>query len=84
MHPNVDETPFDRHHLRPSMFVLDTVFNPEQTLLVKEARERHCRVVTGVEMFVRQAAVQFRYFTGQSPPMQGMRRFAQGSHRGRE
>ncbi len=28
MHPNVDATPYDKHHLRPSMVVFDTVYNP--------------------------------------------------------
>ena len=42
MHPNVDESPYDKHHLRPSMVVFDTVYNPEQTLLIKQAREKHC------------------------------------------
>ncbi|MGD9646578.1 MAG: type I 3-dehydroquinate dehydratase, partial [Pirellulales bacterium] len=45
MHPNVDDTPYDEYHLRPSMVVFDTVYNPESTLLVKDARERSCRVV---------------------------------------
>lgn len=73
MHPNVDESPYDRHHLRPSMVVFDTVYNPEQTLLLKLAREKHCLTVTGVEMFVRQAALQFQYFTGQPAPADLMR-----------
>jgi len=73
MHPNVDETPFEKNYLRPKMVVFDTVFNPEQTLLVKAARERGCRVVTGVEMFVRQAGIQFQHFTGQAAPAQRMR-----------
>src|SRR5262249_7143938 len=51
MHPNVDATPYDKHHLRPSMIVFDTVYNPENTLLVKDARSQSCTVVTGVEMF---------------------------------
>ena len=46
------------------MVEFDTVYNPEQTLLVKEARSQGARVVTGVEMFVRQAAMQFKLFTG--------------------
>jgi 3-dehydroquinate dehydratase/shikimate dehydrogenase len=79
MHPNVDETPYDKRHLRPSMIVLETVYNPEQTLFVKEAREQHCRVLTGVEMFVRQAAVQFRHFTGLEPPMDRMRNSLKGA-----
>ncbi len=73
MHPNVDETPFDRRHLRPSMTVFDTVYNPEQTLLIKEARRQNCVVVTGVDMFIRQAALQFQYFTGQTAPVDLMR-----------
>ena len=73
MHPNVDETPFEKHHLRPSMIVFDAVYNPENTLLVKEARSRNCTVVTGVDMFVRQACRQFELFTGQEGPADLMR-----------
>ncbi|HWL74750.1 MAG TPA: hypothetical protein VNQ74_12840, partial [Burkholderiaceae bacterium] len=73
MHPNVDESPYDKHHLRPYMIVFDTVYNPENTLLVKEARNRSCTVVTGVEMFVRQASLQFKLFTGKDSPWELMR-----------
>ncbi|HEX3727752.1 MAG TPA: shikimate dehydrogenase [Pirellulales bacterium] len=73
MHPNVDATPYDKHHLRPSMVVFDTVYNPENTLLVKDARSQSCTVVTGVEMFVRQACLQFRLFTGREAPSDVMR-----------
>ena len=68
MHPNVDATPYDKHHLRPSMVVFDTVYNPENTLLVKDARSQSCTVITGVEMFVRQACLQFNLFSGQEAP----------------
>jgi 3-dehydroquinate dehydratase/shikimate dehydrogenase len=73
MHPNVDETPYEKHHLRPSMTVFDAVYNPENTLLVKDARSRNCTVVTGVDMFVRQACFQFKLFTGQEGPADVMR-----------
>jgi 3-dehydroquinate dehydratase/shikimate dehydrogenase len=73
MHPDVDATPFDKEHLRPYMVVFDTVYNPENTLLIKEARSAGCRVVTGVEMFVRQAAIQFRTWHGIEPPLAVMR-----------
>ncbi len=73
MHPNVDATPYDKHHLRPSMIVFDTVYNPENTLLLKEARSQSCTVVSGVEMFVRQARLQFQQFTGQDAPAELMR-----------
>jgi 3-dehydroquinate dehydratase/shikimate dehydrogenase len=73
MHPNVDETPYEKHHLRPSMTVFDAVYNPENTLLIKDARSRNCTVVTGVDMFVRQACLQFKLFTGQGGPADLMR-----------
>jgi 3-dehydroquinate dehydratase/shikimate dehydrogenase len=73
MHPNVDETPYDRLHLRPYTVVFDTVYNPESTLLVKEARMQGCLVITGVEMFIRQAALQFKLFTGKDAPWELMR-----------
>ena len=73
MHPNVDETPFEKHHLRPCMVVFDAVYNPENTLLLKQARQQHCKVVNGLEMFVGQACLQFKLFTGHEGPAELMR-----------
>ncbi|MBS0263991.1 MAG: shikimate dehydrogenase [Planctomycetes bacterium] len=72
MHPKVDETPYAENWLREGMVVFDTIYNPERTLLIKQARERECRTITGVEMFVRQAARQFELFTGASAPVDTM------------
>jgi 3-dehydroquinate dehydratase/shikimate dehydrogenase len=74
MHPNIDESPLHVSFLRPNLVVFDVVYTPESTLLVKEARDRGCHVVTGVDMFVRQAALQFKLFTGQEPPLDVMRK----------
>jgi len=38
-------------------------------MLVREAQERGCHVLTGVEMFVRQAGLQFKLFTGMEAPL---------------
>ncbi|HND56803.1 MAG TPA: shikimate dehydrogenase, partial [Pirellulaceae bacterium] len=65
MHPNVDETPYDERGMRGSMVVFDTIYNPEQTLLIKKARNAGCTTITGVDMFVTQAALQFKKFTGE-------------------
>ena len=73
MHPNVDESPISKTFLKPSMLVFDTVYNPETTLLIKDARSRNCAVITGVEMFVRQAQLQFFLFTRQEAPPNLMR-----------
>jgi 3-dehydroquinate dehydratase/shikimate dehydrogenase len=68
MHPDLDESPV--HHLfhKPGIMVFDTIYTPETTLLIREAREAGCHTLTGVDMFIRQAAMQFRLFTGQEAP----------------
>jgi 3-dehydroquinate dehydratase / shikimate dehydrogenase len=73
MSPNMDETPFHENWIRDDMIVFDTIYNPEQTLLLKEARAHNCRTVSGVEMFVRQAAAQFETFTGKTAPLETLR-----------
>jgi 3-dehydroquinate dehydratase/shikimate dehydrogenase len=74
MHPNMDESPVHPSLLKPGLVVMDCIYTPEQTLLVKEARTRGCHVLTGVDMFVRQAALQFQLFTGKEAPLELMRK----------
>lgn len=73
MHPDVDSTPYDGQRMHEDMIVFDTVYNPEKTVFVKSALETGCFVVNGLDMFVRQAAYQFKLFTGQEPPSRVMR-----------
>jgi 3-dehydroquinate dehydratase/shikimate dehydrogenase len=72
MHPNVDDSPLHNSFLRPGMLVFDTIYTPETTLLLREAAERACHTLGGVDMFVRQAGLQFKLFTGQDPPLDVM------------
>lgn len=76
MHPNLDESPIHPGVLKPGLLVFDTIYNPETTLLIREARSRECHVLTGVDMFVRQAGLQFRLFTGKEPPLELMTKVA--------
>lgn len=73
MFPNLDDTPFPVNWFRDGMIVFDTIYNPENTLLLKQARERSCTAISGVEMFVRQAALQYELFTGRGAPIDVMR-----------
>jgi len=68
MYPTMDESPVHNSFLKPGILVFETIYTPETTLLVKEARIRGCQVLTGVDMFVRQAALQFKLFTDRQPP----------------
>ncbi len=73
MYPKVDATPVPREFLRPDMAVFDTVYNPVETELLKQAKEVGAKTIDGVSMFVNQAAAQFRLFTGESANVALMR-----------
>jgi|688.fasta_scaffold00030_109 3-dehydroquinate dehydratase/shikimate dehydrogenase len=69
MHPDVDSTPFKiERGFSPDTIVFDTVYNPENTVLIKSAKSAGCMHISGLDMFVRQAAYQYKLFTGQEAP----------------
>ncbi len=43
MHPNVDEAPCHFSILKPGVTVFDTIYTPETTLLIREARDPRLR-----------------------------------------
>jgi len=74
MYPNVDQTPLPKECLKKSMAVFDTVYNPAQTLLLKEAKKKRAKTIDGLSMFVNQAVAQFKLFTGQNANAELMRK----------
>jgi 3-dehydroquinate dehydratase/shikimate dehydrogenase len=56
------------------MAVFDTVYNPAETLLLKQAKQIGCRTISGLDMFISQAAEQFKLFTGKNPNIKLMRK----------
>ena len=73
MHPNVDDSVVPPAAFRAGMVAFDTIYHPENTMFLKLARERECKTVSGVDMFIRQAALQFKHFTGMDAPVEAMR-----------
>lgn len=73
MHPEVDATPIPPAGFKPGMVAFDTIYHPENTMFLKLARERECLTISGVDMFVRQGALQFHHHTGQEAPVDLMR-----------
>jgi len=65
MHPNVDRSPVPQAVLKSGMAVFDTVYNPAQTLLLKQAQAAGAQTIDGIAMFVNQAMAQFHLFTAQ-------------------
>ena len=64
MYPNVDETPMPKGCLKKGMAVFDTVYNPAETLLLKQSKKGGAKTIDGISMFVNQAVAQFKLFTG--------------------
>ena len=76
MHPNVDASPLGDAppKFTPDTLVFDTVYNPPETMLLRQAAAAGAKTVGGIEMFVRQAAAQFEAWTGLKAPAATMRR----------
>ena len=72
MVPVTAETPVPREFLHLNLTVFDIVYNPKETLLLQEARERGCNIVYGYKMLLHQAAAQFQLFTGHPAPLEVM------------
>ncbi len=81
MHPDTGQTPVGASFLKKDIAVFDTVYNPAETLLLKQAKELGCKTISGVDMFVNQAAEQFKLFTGQDASSELMRRIISDSFR---
>ncbi len=66
MHPDVNKSVLSKEYINKDMAVFDTVYNPAETLLLKQAVEVGAKTISGVDMFINQAAEQFRLFTGKN------------------
>jgi shikimate dehydrogenase len=73
MSPKVHESSVPATVLHAGLTVMDIVYNPRDTRLLKEAKAAGCRVIPGLEMFLHQAAAQFELWTNQAAPTDVMR-----------
>ena len=71
--PSPSASPVPAAILPSYRLVFDAVYTPLRTQLLADAAAAGVEAVDGVEMFVRQAADQFRLFTGREPPLEVMR-----------
>ncbi len=62
--PMAGSMPFPPEWLSGREVVFDMVYRPRTTPLLRHAAKRGCTTIEGLEMFVRQAAAQYRLLTG--------------------
>ncbi|MFH1590931.1 MAG: shikimate dehydrogenase [archaeon] len=78
MAPHEDRCPIDENGIRPGTLVMDAVYRPEMTQLLKAAKKKGCTIVSGVEMYLNQGALQYEEWTGSKAPLTLMRRIIRG------
>ena len=69
MAPNTDGCLIsDSSYLREDLFVMDIIYNPLETKLVKMAKEKGCNALNGIDMLYYQADAAFKLWTGKAFP----------------
>jgi shikimate dehydrogenase len=66
-------SPVPARALHPDLFVMDMIYDPPETTLLREARARGCRTLGGLPMLVYQGARAVEIWTGRPAPVEVMR-----------
>ncbi len=64
-----DETPVPGELIPPGLLVMDLVYNPPRSRLLREAEAAGCEVMNGELMLLHQGAAAFTLWTGQPAPI---------------
>ena len=73
MEPNTDALPCEAKLLSNFKVVMDIVYAPLQTQLLRQAARAGCATIDGLAMLLYQGAAQFKIWTGRQPPVDVMR-----------
>ncbi len=63
----------DASYFRPDLIVTDAIYAPEETELLRMAREAGCRTMNGKGMMLFQGAASFKLWTGMDMPIAHMK-----------
>ena len=79
MHPNTEHSPIiDTYSIRPDLVLYDTVFNPIETAIMQQFKEKGAPAYGGLDMLVFQGARSFEIWTGTEPPTDLMKQAVVG------
>ena len=71
MAPNTDRTIItDTTMFHKDLFVFDVIYNPQETRLLREAKEAGCKTGNGMYMLLYQGAASFKLWTGEDMPVE--------------
>ncbi|SJZ86393.1 shikimate dehydrogenase [Selenihalanaerobacter shriftii] len=75
MHPNHKVPPvINPEMLHQELTVVDLVYNPVETTLLKAARKAGAKVISGLGMLIHQGAIAFEIWTGKTAPTEIMKK----------
>lgn len=73
MHPNISDEPIVKADMMDEdLVVFDAVYNPNETVLIKEAIKANAKPVYGIKMLLYQGAESFKIWTGKTAPVDVM------------
>ena len=71
MAPNIEQSLItDTSAFHKDLIVSDVIYNPRETLLLRQAKEAGCRTQNGLYMLLYQGAEAFKLWTGQDMPVE--------------
>lgn len=70
MYPHVQSSPVPKEMLQEGMTVMDIVYYPLRTALLRDADEQGCQTIGGLEMLAHQGAAQLQIWTGNRADVQ--------------
>lgn len=71
MAPNIEDSLItDTTMFHPNLTVSDIIYNPEETKLLRLAKETGCKTFNGLHMLLYQGAAAFKLWTGQEMPVE--------------
>lgn len=68
----------DMSSFHKDLVVCDVVYNPKETKLLKEAKEKGCKCIGGEGMLLWQGVAAFKLYTGKDMPVEGVKRILFG------
>ena len=74
MYPDIKNSPIPKDLLHSNLSVMDIIYNPLETKLLKDAKSVGARIISGLEMLIFQGAVAFKIWTNYSAPVEIMRK----------
>ena len=73
MNPHIDDEPIAKsENMHENLVVFDAVYNPNETVLLKEAIKAGAKPVYGIKMLLYQGAESFEIWTGKKAPIDEM------------